>query len=681
MDATWSVHRAIPPMPYRYRGYGFLARIYAMTYDTMLPRRGDLAPSWSGADSTDLYQIEAWGKGYFAVSDQGHVVVRPETDSDREIDLYKLVQSLHERDLHAPILIRFSDILAHRLRELHGAFQAAIDENGYRGRYTAVYPIKVNQQRPVVEEVFRYGQEFDFGLEVGSKPELLAVMAMTGESPERLIVCNGFKDESYVEAVVLAAKLGRPIIPVVEGFVELDRILRLSESHGVRPQIGIRAKLASHGSGRWSSSNGERSKFGLFADEILRVVETLREREMLDRLTLLHCHAGSQVQDILRLKEAVGELAHIYVELVTLGADLRFIDVGGGLGVDYDGSQTNSSSSINYGMHEYANEIVYRIGSVCDHRNIPHPTIISESGRAMAAYQSVLVFNALGRAGPRSPDDSELHVGDGASEDDVAQPLRDLRIALESVDELNLVECFHDVTQARADALALFALGYLTLEQRGLAERLFWATCERIWEAAREQGELPEELEGLAVVLGEVYFCNFSVFQSLPDTWAIDQLFPIMPIHRLLEAPTRKATLADLTCDSDGLIDRFVDVAHVRTTLDLHELEPDQRYYLAAFLVGAYQETLGDLHNLFGDTHVVHIRFHDDGGWWIDEIVPGDTAGEVLSYVQYDVERLCPALAHECELAVRRGDMSVAESRTLLKFYSSALNEYTYLSQ
>jgi len=529
----------------------------------------------------------------------------------------------------------------------------------------------------VVEEVFRYGSAYDFGLEVGSKPELLAVMALTGGASDRLIVCNGFKDDGYIEAAMLAAKLGRKIVPIVEDLGELHLILKHARKHDVRPAIGVRVKLASQGAGRWKGSAGEKSKFGLFVSEILQMVEVLSTHDMLDCMQLVHCHPGSQIHDIDRLKDAISELGHVYAELVRLGAPIEYVDVGGGLGVDYDGSRTSSDSSMNYTLEEYAREVVYRLGSVCDDRGVPHPTIVSESGRAISAFQSVLVFNVLGSSGPRTtyPDPFPIPA-DLPGAGDVPQPIRDLIVAYEAVDDGRLVECYHDATRAREEALNLFNLGYLSLELRGLAEQLFWGTCARVQDRAGELEELPEELETLEDILSETYFCNFSVFQSLPDAWAIDQVFPIMPIHRLDERPTHRAVLADVTCDSDGQISRFVDG---RATIDVHQIVADSDYYMAAFLVGAYQEALGDLHNLFGDTHVVHVRLHEEGGWWIDETVEGDTAREVLGYLQYDAERLQPLLARDCEVAVRDGRMTVAETRMLLRFYQAELSGYTYL--
>ena len=642
------------------------------------PQYNPTAP-WRIEDSLELYHVNAWGKGYFGINAAGHVVVRPDTMPGSDIDLYEVIEGLEARDLTTPVVVRFSDILAHRLKHVHDAFAQAIAENDYRNRYAAVFPIKVNQQRLVVEEVYRYGAQFGFGLEVGSKPELLAVMAMTENASDRLIVCNGFKDDSYIEAVTLATKLGRTIIPVVENFDELALILKHAEKYRVRPRIGVRVKLVTEGSGKWRDSTGEKSKFGLFITEILELVRELKARDMLDCLQLVHCHPGSQLQDIRRVKDAINELAHVYAELKRMGAGLQYIDVGGGLGVDYDGSGTNYSSSMNYTLNEYASDVVYRIASVCNAREVPHPMIISESGRAVAAYHSVLIFDVLGssaldkfRVTGREEEDY-----DGGEE--LPQPVHDLFEAFRSVSRRRLVECYHDALTARDQVLQMFNLGLLSLEFRGLAERLFWATCAKVRDCCRRLERQPEELEGLESILSDTYFCNVSVFQSLPDSWAIDQLFPIMPIHRLEERPTRTGVLADITCDSDGKIDHFVSLREVKHTLELHELKPAQKYYLAVFLVGAYQETLGDLHNLFGDTHVVHVRRHDEGGWWIEEVVKGDTANRVLEYMEYDVAELAPALMRDCERAIRAGRMSIAESQVLKRFYQAELDGYSYL--
>ena len=640
-------------------------------------------PAWTGSwkveDSLELYGVNAWGNGYFGINAAGHTVVRPDWNAEREIDLHEVITGLAARDLTTPVVVRFSDILRHRLTRIRDAFATAIAENEYKNRYCAVFPIKVNQQRLVVEEIYGYGREFGFGLEVGSKPELLAVMALTEGESQRLIICNGFKDDSYIEAVILAAKLGRTIIPVVENFGELHLILKHAKKYGVRPRIGVRVKLASEGAGRWRDSAGEKSKFGLFVTEILELFRTLKEQGMEDCLQLVHCHPGSQLQDIRRVKDAVTELAHVYAELKQLGAGLQYIDIGGGLGVDYDGSRTNYESSMNYTLAEYASDVVYRIASVCNARGIEHPIIVSESGRATCAHHSVLVCDVLGSSRLdrfRVSDADEQKV---RGEGEMPQPVKDLLDAYRSVTERRVVECYHDAQQAREQALQMFSVGYLGLEARGLVERLYWATCAKIRDVARKLPALPEELEGLEAILSDIYFCNLSIFQSLPDSWAIDQLFPIMPIHRLDERPARTAVLADITCDSDGKIDNFVSLRETKHSLELHDLRPDEPYYVAVFLVGAYQETLGDLHNLFGDTHVVHIKLHDEGGWWIEETVKGDTAAEVLRYMQYDVERLVPQFARDCERAVREGRITLPESQAMRRFYEGELVGYTYL--
>ena len=646
---------------------------------TIVASRSALERSWSLADAAELYQLPSWGKGYFAVNESGHIVVRPEKVPGQEIDLLEVVEDLQEQGLTAPLLLRFSNLLTHRLRELRDSFASAMAENDYQGRYLAVYPIKVNQQRSVVEEVYRYGGDYGFGLEVGSKPELLAVMAMADDPSPRLIVCNGFKDDDYIKSVILASKLGRTIVPVVEKLDELELILKHAQLHGVRPRIGMRIKLASEGAGRWRGSAGAKSKFGLFVDEAITLFETLKARGLEDCLELVHCHPGSQLHNIRRVKDAIGELAHVYAELIGMGASgLRYLDVGGGLGVDYDGSQTSFPSSMNYTLEEYASEVVYRVSSVCAEKNVPHPTIVTESGRALAAYQSLLVVNVLGRS---SLDGFEVeeNLDEVAEAPQTSQPVLDLVEAHRALSERRAVECYHDAMQAYEQVLNLFNLGYLSLVERGFAERLFWKTCASIRGLARRMPTIPEELQDLETVLADTYFCNFSVFQSLPDSWAIDQLFPVAPIHRLDERPSRRAVLADMTCDSDGKIDRFIDLRDIERSLPVHELESGQNYYLGIFLTGAYQETLGDLHNLFGDTHVVHVGLDDEEGWRIEETVEGDTAAEVLSYLQYDVDALWSRLEASCSRAVELNRLSEEESREILAFYRLELDGYTYL--
>ncbi len=625
---------------------------------------------WSTQDASDLYDVTSWGKGYFSVAANGHLRVHPEKDPARSIDLKELVDTLVLRGISLPILIRFADILKHRMGEIASAFQTAIAEHHYQGNYFCVYPIKVNQQRQVVEEVLEYGRPYRFGLEAGSKPELLAVMALAdNETP---IICNGFKDDEYIEMAMLAQKVGRHIIPVVEKYTELDLIAKYSERVGVRPTIGLRVKLASRGAGRWKSSAGYRSKFGLTTSEAVRALQELKERGLADCLHLLHFHLGSQITNIRHLKGAVNEAARMYAELARAGAGLRYLDVGGGLGIDYDGSQTDFESSVNYTLQEYANDVVYHIQNVCDESGVAHPTIVSESGRAMTAYHSVLVFNALGVSGYGDDEVRELPP-------EPEQPLIDLQETYRSLSSKNMLESYHDSQQALDQALNLFSLGYLPIEQRCLAENLYWSISRRIQKLARELDYFPEEFEGLDAMLADTYFCNFSLFQSLPDSWAIKQLFPIMPIHRLDERPTQYAVLGDITCDSDGKVDQFIDRRDVKRTLPLHPFTNGQDYYLGAFLLGAYQEILGDLHNLFGDTNAVHVKLNEVGDTILDAVIKGDTVREVLNYVQFNVDSLVTALRKDVETAVRESRMTYEESGKLLRFYEEGLQGYTYL--
>lgn len=629
----------------------------------------DPTERWSTVDASELYDVASWGKGYFSVGQNGHLLVHPTKETNRSIDLKELVEKLEMRGISLPILIRFADILKHRLGELHDAFKTSITEHGYNGRYVCVYPIKVNQQRQVVEEVFKFGQPYQFGLEAGSKPELLAVLAIADNQTP--IICNGFKDDEYIEMVMLAKKIGRQIIPVVEKYSELDLIVKYSQKVGVRPAVGLRVKLASKGSGRWKSSGGYRSKFGLTVSEALKALEEMKKLGMEDCIHLLHFHLGSQITNIRQIKGAVIEAARIYVELKRAGAGLQMLDVGGGLGIDYDGSQTDFESSVNYTLQEYANDVVYHVQNVCDEAEVPHPVIVSESGRAIAAYHSVLVFNVLGVTGF-----GEDALGPIPEESE--QPLLDLADSYKSLSSKNLLESFHDAQQALDSALNLFSLGYLPLEQRSLAENYYWAICRRIQRLAKELEYFPEDLENLDSLLSDTYFCNFSLFQSMPDSWAVKQLFPIMPIHRLEEAPTRNGILGDISCDSDGKVDQFIDRRDVKKTLPLHTFTGEP-YILASFLVGAYQEILGDLHNLLGDTNAVHVSLSDAGEVILNTVVQGDTVREVLDYVQFHARTLLDAFREDVETALREGKIGYEESGRLLRFYEDGLNGYTYL--
>ncbi len=631
-----------------------------------------LMDQWTIQDAFDTYSIRNWGKGYFSINSEGHVTVHP-NKGEHGIDLKKLVTELQTRGIQLPILLRFTDILRHRITELHQAFQQAMLEFQYQGQYCCVYPIKVNQQRQVVEEIINFGAPLQFGLEAGSKPELLAVLALTN-GHEVPIICNGFKDDEFIKMTMLARKLGKQIIPVVEKFTELTSIVKHAKALGIKPVIGVRAKLAARGAGRWKLSAGYRSKFGLTITEILEAIEYLKKEDMADCLQLLHFHLGSQITNIRNVKGAINEAVRVYVELHNLGAGMKYLDVGGGLGIDYDGSQTDFESSINYTLQEYANDIVFRIKDICDEASVPHPTIITESGRGMVAYHSVLLFDVLGTS---SFDHFQIPK---ELPPDSPKPVTELYAACSELNKKNYMECYHDAMQAIDETLTLFNTGHLDLETRGLTERLFWIFSIKLLKLTRELDYVPEELTGLQAMVSDTYFCNFSVFQSMPDAWAIKQLFPIMPIHRLLEAPTRRGILGDITCDSDGKIDQFIDLKDVKNTLELHTVNNEQ-YILGVFLVGAYQEILGDLHNLLGDTNAVHVKVDEDGDPIIEEVVKGDSVREVLAYVQYSADKLASLMRREVEKSVKANRISLEESRQFLKFYEAGLEGYTYLEE
>ncbi len=632
----------------------------------------DVGEPWTTADATELYEIARWGKGYFSIGDNGHVKIHPTKDVNRSIDLKQLVDHLQLRGISLPTLIRFRDILKHRLQDIAEAFQGAISQHEYGGRYICVYPIKVNQQRQVVEEVLEFGRPYNFGLEAGSKPELLAVAALADNDTP--IICNGFKDAEFIEMAMLAQKIGRNIIPVVEKYTELDLILEYAEKVGVRPKIGMRVKLAARGGGRWQSSGGYRSKFGLTVGEILKGLEELKTRGMEDCFQLLHFHLGSQIPNIRIVKGALNEAARVYVELVKAGAGLKFMDVGGGLGVDYDGSQTNFESSVNYTLQEYANDVVSHLQTVCDEAKVAHPTIISESGRAIVAHHSLLVFNVLGVS------DFGDETMPKITTQDMEQPLVDLLYTHENLNSRNALESYHDAQQALDMAMNLFSGGYLPLEQRSQAENLYWSICVKLQKLVKTMDDVPEDLQNLDESLSDTYFCNFSLFQSIPDSWAIKQLFPIMPIHRLNERPTRHAVLGDITCDSDGKVDQFIDRRDVKKTLPLHTFDGSP-YFLGVFLIGAYQEILGDLHNLLGDTHAVHVSLDENDAVRLDAVIKGDTVKDVLDYVEFNAEVLVAKLRADVETAVRCGELNYEEAGRLLRFYEDGLNGYTYLEE
>jgi len=626
---------------------------------------------WTVHDSIELYNVNGWGRDFFTINGAGHIEVTPRGPGSTRVDLKELVDDLRTRGLKLPLLVRFSDILRTRIEQLYGSFEQAIAENEYHGSYRAVYPIKVNQQRHVVEELVEYGRPHSLGIEAGSKPELLVALALQ-DNPDALIVCNGYKDRAYVETALLAHKLGRQLIIVVDQIGELETILPTARDLDIRPVIGVRARLSTRGAGKWVKSTGDGSKFGLTTAEIVAVLDRLRSEDMLDCLQLLHFHIGSQVTNIRAVKDALREASRIFVELYRLGAHMRFLDCGGGLGVDYDGSQSNFHSSMNYTLAEYAGDIVSQMAEACNAHSVPHPQLITESGRALVAHHSVLIFNVLGS--------NEILVGQvpaSLSEDE--HPLiQQLYETYAGVSRKNFQEAYHDVLQIKEEAVTAFNLGYLDLKARARIEQLFWATCESILKIVRGLPYVPDEIAGLGRQLADTYYCNFSLFQSVPDHWAVKQLFPTLPIARLNEMPTRRAVLADLTCDSDGKMDEFIDLKDVKHLLELHPLN-GQPYYIATFLVGAYQEILGDLHNLFGDTDAAHVRL-DGEHYRVEHVVKGDSVSEVLSYVQYSKADLVSRVRRAIEAALLQKRLTVEESGRLMRRYEEALEGYTYLT-
>ena len=627
---------------------------------------------WSIEEARELYNIPEWGQGFFDINDRGNMIVLPEKNKQRYLDIKEFVEGLCVRDLNPPVLIRFTDILEKRIEEIQTAFQKAIVEYNYGGEYFGVYPVKVNQSKQVVEDIVEFGKPYNFGLEAGTKAELLIVLASM-ENLDAPVVCNGYKDDEYIEMALWATKLGRKVIIVVEKPSELDLIVRWAKALRVKPIIGVRAKRAAWGRGKWEGSGGDKSKFGLFPNEMLDAVAKLREAKMLDCLQLLHFHLGSQITSIQSIKEALRESTRMFVELVRLGVNLRYFDVGGGLAVDYDGSKTNFSSSANYSIEEYASDVVSALAETCEQEQIPHPHIISESGRALVAYHSILVFNVLGT--------SKLIEDDIPPEipDDAPEPVNALAEVLNSLSVKNFQESYHDAIQVRDETLTLFNVGMMSLAHRALVEKLFWLICTRIAKIIHTLDYVPDELENLDRFLSDTYYGNLSVFQSLPDHWAVKQLFPICPVHRLNERPTRKATLADITCDSDGKVDQFIDLHDVKNTIDLHEFDEKHPYFLGVFLVGAYQEALGDLHNLFGDTNTVHVSITGRNKYKIDKTIEGDTVRDVLSYMQYQKRDVANAIRKQVEEAIEEERISLKESTRIKKFLEDGLEGYTYL--
>jgi len=634
-------------------------------------------PAWDIAAARNLYNVDRWGAGYFNVNDEGHVVARP-LQNGVEVDLMDLVEEARARSLKYPLLIRFQDILRHRVVALNEAFRASITEYGYKGTYRGVFPIKVNQLREVVEEILEAGRPYQFGLEVGSKPELFAGMALQ-DQPGSLIICNGYKDAPFIKLALQGIKLGKKVIMVVEKLEELRHIIAVSRAVGVEPMIGIRARLMSKGAGKWAESGGENAKFGLSTSDLLAATDLLRAENLSHCFRLLHFHIGSQVPDILTVKKAVQEAARFYAKLHKMGFPVEFVDVGGGLGVDYDGSRSAFDSSTNYTLQEYTNDIVYYLADVCNAEGVPHPDIVSESGRALVAHHSVLVVEVFGSI-DKTRQQADLRFGPGDH-----RLVRELVEIRDNLSRLNKLEAWHDALERKEDAHQMFTLGMLELPDKAKIESLYWEISQSVVEGFRGQSYIPEEIRHLEDSLGDQYLCNFSVFQSLLDHWALGQLFPIMPIHRLDERPTRETTLVDITCDSDGQINKFVDLHDVRDTLPLHPLKGNgtpEPYLLGFFLMGAYQDIMGDLHNLFGRVNEVHVFLESDepAGYYIEEVIDGDKIRDSLTEVQYDVNDLKRQMKAQVDAAIKSDRLKPNEGMRLLDDYERGLEDYTYLS-
>lgn len=626
---------------------------------------------WRIEDSVELYNISGWGINYFSVNEKGNVIVTPKKDGVG-VDLKELLDELQLRDISAPVLLRFPDILDNRIEKISTCFKKAAEEYGYQGQNHLIYPIKVNQMRPVVEELVSHGKKFNIGLEAGSKPELHAVIAINTD-PNSLIICNGYKDESYIELALLAQKMGKRIFIVVEKLNELSLITKVAKRLKIVPNIGIRIKLASSGSGKWEESGGDGSKFGLNSSELLEALAFLEKNNMEESLRLIHFHIGSQVTKIRRIKTALREAAQFYIQLHTMGFKVEFVDIGGGLGVDYDGTRSSySESSVNYSIQEYVNDSIATMVDAANKNDIPHPNIITESGRSLTAHHSILVFEVLETA--TLP---EWNENEDISESD-HELVRELYQIWDDLSQSRMLEAWHDAQQIREEALDLFSLGMLNLKTRAQVERLYFSIAREIYSIAGRSKHSPEELKQLAKLLPDKYFCNFSLFQSLPDSWAIDQVFPIMPLHRLDERPDKTATLQDITCDSDGKIDNFISNGNQSAYLPVHTKKKNEPYYLGVFLVGAYQEILGDLHNLFGDTNAVHISVDEDG-YKIEQMIDGETVAEVLDYAQYNAKKLVRTVETWVTSCVKQGSITVEEGKEFLSNYRSGLYGYTYL--
>ena len=630
---------------------------------------------WDVEAAIDTYNVEGWGSGYFTVNSSGNVVAKPLQENGGSIDILEVVNEACERGLGFPLLIRFQDLLRHRVETVNRSFQNAITEFGYKSEYRGVFPIKVNQLREVIEEIVDAGRPFHFGLEAGSKPELIAALAMH-KDPESLIICNGYKDSVFIRTALLGRRLGKSVILVIEKLEELEQTIRISKEIGVDPHIGIRVRLQSKGSGKWSPSGGENAKFGLSTTDLVAASQLLKDEGLAHCLKLVHFHIGSQVPDISTIKRAVREAARYYAKLAKLGHELGYLDVGGGLGVDYDGSGSSFDSSTNYSLQEYANDVVYNIMEVCDSESVAHPAIVSEGGRAIVAHHSVLVMEAFGSI-EKNADSRQITAG----EDD-PKPLRDILELKRLLKRSNRIESLHDAQQIKEEAQQMFNLGLLDLEAKAKIESAYWQVAQQIVTLHRGLKYVPEEVKQLETSLGDQYICNFSVFQSLLDHWALGQLFPIMPIHRLTTAPERNGTIVDITCDSDGKICKFIDLQDVRETLPLHRISPGEMYYLGVFMVGAYQDIMGDLHNLFGRVTEAHIFLDEDeeSGWYIEEVIGGSTIGEVLAMTQWDKVELMRLVKTQVDAAIKSDRLKPNDAMKLLADYERGLQEYTYLS-
>lgn len=632
---------------------------------------------WRIEDSAELYNMNGWGLKYFSINEKGHVAVTPK-QTYTGVDLVEVMEQLRQRNISAPVLLRFPDILDNRIEKISSCFKKAAKEYEYQAQNFIIYPIKVNQMEPVVEEIVSHGKKFNIGLEAGSKPELHAVLAMNmGKITENsLIICNGYKDENYIELALLAQKMGRRIFLVVEKLNELKLIASVAKRLNVRPNVGVRIKLSSSGSGKWEESGGDRSKFGLNTSELQTAMEYLQANKMTDCLKLIHFHIGSQVTKIRRIKNALREACQFYVQLSQMGFDIDFIDIGGGLGVDYDGTRNSASeNSMNYSIQEYVNDSVYQLVDACNKNNIKHPNIITESGRSLTAHHSVLVIEVLETASLPQWDDNN-----DTLRDDEDELVRDLYEIYDKINKARLLEDWHDALQIREEALDRFSLGILDLRTRAMVEKLFWSVAREVNMIASDMKHAPEELRSVARMLPEKYFCNFSLFQSLPDSWAIDQVFPVVPLDRLNERPDKLATLQDITCDSDGKIANFISNQGFSHFLPVHQLKDGEHYYLGVFLVGAYQEILGDLHNLFGDTNAVHIDVYKDH-YDIDQVIDGETVAEVLDYVQFSPKELVRNVESWVADSVRTGKITAEEGNEFVRNYRSGLYGYTYLEK